>query len=56
MDGKKPIVIVVIVVVAIVGLYFLISPYQNCVRNQTALKAEGKHPANIQWCIKYTSW
>ena len=37
---------VVLVAVVIVGLYFLISPYQNCIRSTS----------NKSGCILHTSW
>lgn len=40
---------VVIVVAAIVVVYFVVSPYQNCMRD-----GPGSRPA--AWCSRNTSW
>lgn len=35
-----------VVVVVIVGLYYIMSPYQNCMRGG----------AGSGWCMRFTSW
>lgn len=45
---------VVIVLVAIVGLYYLVSPYQNCVRDNAVGDTERYQVS--EWCQKNTSW
>ena len=56
MDGKNPIVIILIVAVVMVGLYYLISPYQNCVRKNShriqpypSYKTKGHYCGNRSW-------
>jgi hypothetical protein len=47
MDWKHPIVVIIVAAVVIVGLYYLMSPYQNCAR---------LYPNDLQGCIIQTSW
>ncbi len=47
MDWKHPIVVILVAAVVIVGLYYLMSPYQNCAR---------LHPNNLSDCIVHTDW
>mgnify|MGYP003123788462 CR=1 FL=1 len=46
-DPKHLLAAVAVVVVVIVGLYYLMSPYQNCVRESSYTK---------DWCITKTGW
>ena len=51
-DPKHLLAAVAVVVVLIVGLYYLMSPYQNCMRNWT-----GDAHARAAWCKLYGgSW
>mgnify|MGYP003153026494 CR=1 FL=1 len=51
-DPKHLLAAVAVVVVVIVGLYYLMSPYQNCMRNWT-----GDAHARAAWCKLYGgSW
>ena len=44
---KSPIVLVIIIGIVITILYFIISPYQNCIRDTTMSKRQ---------CVYNTSW
>ena len=45
---KKPFIIIGAIVVALIILYYVVSPYQNCKRNVPNLSPRG--------CMANTSW
>ena len=47
-DPKHLLAAVAVVAVVIVGLYYVISPYQNCMR--------GMKSNQHGWCMHNTSW
>jgi Ni/Fe-hydrogenase subunit HybB-like protein len=56
LDLKHPLFIVVAVFLGLVILYFIASPYQNCVREGKRMQAaEGRH-WKAGFCEKNTSW
>jgi hypothetical protein len=52
---RHPLFIVAVVIVAVIGLYYLLSPYQNCLRFQ-----EGDNEVAFRrlrgQCMEITSW
>ena len=53
-DWKHPITIIVIVAMLVVAGYYLMSPYQKCVRSQEYLNLEGYNLES--YCLHQTSW
>jgi len=49
-DPKHLLAAVAVVAVVLVGLYYLVSPYQNCTREM------GSEKHQRAWCINQTSW
>ena len=49
-DYKNPLVVILVAVIAILFLYYTLSPYQNCKRYAVS---EGR---SYTHCFKYTSW
>jgi len=47
MSFKQILIIIAVIVISIIGLYYLMSPYLNCLR----LGYEKPH-----WCLKDTNW
>jgi len=43
---KNPLVLIIVIVVAIIAVYYVVSPYQNCIR-------DGHRSA---WCTHSTAW
>ena len=52
MDSKNPIVVIIVAAEVIVGLYYLMSPYQNCLR----MSGPDLNRDDRQVCIMRTSW
>ena len=49
-DPKHLLAAVVVVAVVLVGLYYVISPYQNCVRNGSG------STVHSNYCSVHSSW
>ncbi|MBI5006687.1 MAG: hypothetical protein HZB95_06120 [Nitrosomonadales bacterium] len=47
-DTKKKLILVGVVAVAILAIYYVVSPYQNCVRS--------KGNGFAGWCTMHTGW
>jgi hypothetical protein len=47
---KSPLFLIIATGILILILYFIISPYQNCMRDE----GMARNPAN--GCIRFTSW
>ena len=56
MDWKHPITLIVIAAVVIVGLYFLMSPYQNCMREEPPGRGKEYSSRWDGYCRHETSW
>ena len=54
MNWKHPAVRIIITVVVLIVLYYVVSPYQNCMRDR---KNNSDSQSRNAWlCAKYTSW
>jgi hypothetical protein len=62
MNLKHPIVVLIVAALLIAGLYYWMSPYQNCVRNKAGRydvsmdlrPGAKKHVQNL--CFQMTNW
>jgi hypothetical protein len=50
---KQPVVVILVVAPVIVALYYIMSPYQICIRNQADQKSDR---SKTFFCQKRTSW
>ena len=55
MNSKHPIVVIIVAAIAIIVLYYLMSPYQNCVRNNAG-EYEPSEQLVQEMCFQMTSW
>jgi hypothetical protein len=51
---RHPLVIIAVVAVIVIGLYYLISPYRNCVRHYG--QTQGSVRDKLAFCTLNTSW
>ena len=51
---RHPLVIIAVVSLAIIGLHYLFSPYQNCLRHYG--QTQGSARAKLAFCTVNTSW
>ena len=57
MDWKHPIVVILVAAVVIVGLYYLLSPYEKCLRNAELEKYEPWQQTSMKHaCTVRTHW
>ena len=56
MDWKHPIVVIIVAAVVIVGLYYLVSPYEKCLRKQYERYQVHEQYKVPLFCNKTTHW
>ena len=53
-DLKKRLLIIAIIFAVVMAIYYLTSPYQNCIRSTDMKKALQEDV--VPWCIANTRW
>lgn len=54
---KKKLIVIAAIFVAVIGIYYLTSPYQNCMRSTDAKNSFKEDPSRLAlFCTKFTRW
>jgi hypothetical protein len=56
MSFKQILIIIAVIVISIIGLYYLMSPYQNCLRLGEVTSLRKLLYEKPHWCLKDTNW
>jgi len=51
---KKRLILIAAIFIAVIALYYLASPYHNCIRSTDIKKALQEDA--VPWCTKFTRW
>lgn len=53
-EFKNKLLIIAIIFAVVMAIYYLTSPYQNCIRSTDMKKALQEDV--VPWCTKFTRW